>query len=242
MNGNCTNVGLSPRARGNPQSSCSDNSDTGSIPACAGEPHRISAAEDCMHRSIPACAGEPRGQLTHVSHVGVYPRVRGGTRFARLRSVPLRGLSPRARGNHAAVDASTNLRGSIPACAGEPPRMQKCALCGQVYPRVRGGTCPAIRPGCQMKGLSPRARGNLWRDYRQRHALRSIPACAGEPVLAERLHVKYGVYPRVRGGTASYSARLGTLRGLSPRARGNPIARARHRFRRRSIPACAGEP
>ena len=71
---------------------------------------------------------------------------------------------------------------------------------------------------------------------------RSIPACAGEPAAGADGGGPGGVYPRVCGGTpltAQYAAIAG---GLSPRVRGNPPRRRRCQQKRRSIPACAGEP
>ena len=51
-----------------------------------------------------------------------------------------------------------------------------------------------------------------------------------------------GVYPRVCGGTGDAFPGIADAAGLSPRVRGNPAPRRRPRRRRRSIPACAGEP
>ena len=51
-----------------------------------------------------------------------------------------------------------------------------------------------------------------------------------------------GVYPRVCGGTSiALTLKLITI-GLSPRVRGNRRYSHRHMSKRRSIPACAGEP
>ena len=50
------------------------------------------------------------------------------------------------------------------------------------------------------------------------------------------------VYPRVCGGTKSNPAPMRQSEGLSPRVRGNRGDELRGVFRRRSIPACAGEP
>ena len=92
--------------------------------------------------------------------------------------------------------------------------------------------------------------------------LRSIPACAGEPLSSMSKLTGRWVYPRVCGGTATEAAgeynhtgypRVGggtrpyrrlpcwTL-GLSPRVRGNRSVLVNHRVARGSIPACAGEP
>ena len=100
-------------------------------------------------------------------------------------------------------------------------------------------------------GLSPRVRGNPLSPRRRNAIYGSIPACAGEPVIIQRMSLSSAVYPRVCGGTvyprvcggthwpsSSFCAR----NGLSPRVRGNPRpARAAHPLRG-SIPACAGEP
>ena len=102
-------------------------------------------------------------------------------------------------------------------------------------------------------------------------ALRSIPACAGEPSRPWRTQTVPMVYPRVCGGTRSRCCPIpacagepapnhrvyprvcgGTppsaTMGLSPRVRGNPLKMLLPRLSPRvrgnhgSIPACAGEP
>ena len=71
---------------------------------------------------------------------------------------------------------------------------------------------------------------------------RSIPAWAGEPLTHHSGGTNYKVYPRVGGGTLCHSYRARTLRGLSPRGRGNPSAASDRWASVRSIPAWAGEP
>ena len=131
---------------------------------------------------------------------------------------------------------------SIPACAGEPRDIYFMSRCIQVYPRVRGGTTSSGRSRLTTRGLSPRARGNhiVWEITT--HYPRSIPACAGEPHCVIPLESVWRVYPRVRGGTLRPLTANTSSSGLSPRARGNRSRSARCRCRRRSIPACAGEP
>ena len=71
---------------------------------------------------------------------------------------------------------------------------------------------------------------------------RSIPAWAGEPHQVFGAAGHFGVYPRVGGGTFSFSLRRSAISGLSPRGRGN-LAFGLFRPRRAgSIPAWAGEP
>ena len=68
----------------------------------------------------------------------------------------------------------------------------------------------------------------------------SIPACAGEPRCAATEPICWRVYPRVCGGTVSWIMAPVPASGLSPRVRGGTIPACISR--RRSIPACAGEP
>ena len=131
--------GLSPRVRGNP---------------------RYSSRCGARLGSIPACAGEPRGQRCSSGGHRVYPRVCGGTVGNPSFGQTQQGLSPRVRGNLSFPPVTDRRRGSIPACAGEPPRLRLAATAFRVYPRVCGGTRFRVRSGPRVQGLSPRVRGN----------------------------------------------------------------------------------
>ncbi len=131
--------GLSPRGRGNRGPDSRVNVGTGSIPAWAGEP--------------PASGKGPmRGR--------VYPRVGGGTKSQRPSAMVVPGLSPRGRGNRGDDDQRSQIRGSIPAWAGEPGVTFPSCQRKWVYPRVGGGTAPARDTTTRSGGLSPRGRGN----------------------------------------------------------------------------------
>ena len=70
-----------------------------------------------------------------------------------------------------------------------------------VYPRVCGGT-----PGTDVEqlddgSLSPRVRGNRYKASYRPVRQKSIPACAGEPILARNNFTLAEVYPRVCRGT-----------------------------------------
>ena len=54
--------------------------------------------------------------------------------------------------------------------------------------------------------------------------------------------ILHWVYPRVCGGTLSATGGCMSIWGLSPRVRGNRLARHAINPPARSIPACAGEP
>ena len=172
--------GLSPRVRGNLGWAAMSREPSGSIPACAGEPAR-------------QCGKTPL--LT------VYPRVCGGTRFVHTEDEAEEGLSPRVRGNRAGRGTTVHRNRSIPACAGEPGRLNFHIAPDGVYPRVCGGTLPAPILGEVAQGLSPRVRGNLQMRRPRLRSQRSIPACAGEPGKRRACASASPVYPRVCGGT-----------------------------------------
>ena len=213
--------GLSPRVRGNRSGGSTRDSRTGSIPACAGEP----------------CYG-----TDETAKAMVYPRVCGGTPNSRRYTTTPVGLSPRVRGNRVAPAAADELRGSIPACAGEPISLRPKTSNTKVYPRVCGGTSAALRPYASERGLSPRVRGNPHHGQGQTVNVRSIPACAGEPQNRPPRLRGAPVYPRVCGGTVAGRSTAQLWMGLSPRVRGNPAHQNLHAGAERSIPACAGEP
>ena len=194
------------------------------------------------YRSIPACAGEPPPSSATQHHPEVYPRVCGGA----AASMPLRrdsnGLSPRVRGSHISIRRHRSTHRSIPACAGEPRRGRDRRAATWVYPRVCGGATRTRLVGWPGPGLSPRVRGSLLTPVEASSSLRSIPACAGEPM---RLFGSLGgawVYPRVCGGAPPASSVGIVEMGLSPRVRGSRDERRDSIDDPRSIPACAGEP
>ncbi len=166
----------------------------------------------------------------------------GGTRERWSAHHPLRGLSPRVRGNLASCGHRASASGSIPACAGEPGKLRASRLRQWVYPRVCGGTRWTDPALSHEQGLSPRVRGNRIGETTGYSGHRSIPACAGEPVSQILLARAVKVYPRVCGGTSLWARARTARRGLSPRVRGNHPRHPGQRPAIGSIPACAGEP
>ena len=259
--------GSIPACAGNRQVSEPANAPKGSIPACAGEPAKtkppyVLAVKEIptlsprvrgnppfprrrsrSARSIPACAGEPWAASSAPWPARVYPRVCGGTVKGPLARPFIRGLSPRVRGNLSIRSNAGRTRRSIPACAGEPLSNVAHRVAGGVYPRVCGGTEPGLQVLAQCLGLSPRVRGNPYRDGVSVAIRGSIPACAGEPdPAAGGLGQAMPVYPRVCGGTPYEVTEVDQVDGLSPRVRGNPKREAAQAPALGSIPACAGEP
>ena len=214
-------MGLSPRVRGNPG-------------------HGVCCRR--YYRSIPACAGEPVPAWPPQSRSGVYPRVCGGTDNRQFFHQPIHGLSPRVRGNHREELADLAIARSIPACAGEPPHTRRFCSMPTVYPRVCGGTAEGRHGLPLTQGLSPRVRGNQEPPLLRKSAVRSIPACAGEPPLSGSSLSFIRVYPRVCGGTLPWCGSSQPSNGLSPRVRGNQPGTLPNVNHAGSIPACAGEP
>ena len=214
-------VGLSPRSRGNPRPSCGH-----------GGPGR----------TIPALAGEPRPFTFVIGKTRDYPRARGGTRSSFTLGYRQPGLSPRSRGNLRLLEPNTDLRGTIPALAGEPVSVTKSGYQPRDYPRARGGTSSRFCPVRSRPGLSPRSRGNL--RHRSLASARSgtIPALAGEPHSFRRRALRSKDYPRARGGTVWSVGSLMKASGLSPRSRGNRNRSNLSKIRTGTIPALAGEP
>ena len=192
--------------------------------------------------SIPACAGEPRSRRSCRASGTVYPRVCGGTHVIKCRDCGRHGLSPRVRGNPDQGHGPPDGRRSIPACAGEPAFWRATGIAPAVYPRVCGGTGVLAHYLYPFQGLSPRVRGNLILQLSFLSPAGSIPACAGEPVVARDCRSPSWVYPRVCGGTQTRRWGCARLTGLSPRVRGNRGYQRVLGQRSRSIPACAGEP
>ena len=91
-------------------------------------------------------------------------------------------------------------------------------------------------------GLSPRVRGNRQAIFEMVSDEGSIPACAGEPRTRTTTSRAGGVYPRVCGGTTCPVRASISVRGLSPRVRGNRQSKRAGGGVSGSIPACAGEP
>ncbi len=192
--------------------------------------------------SIPACAGEPSRRSSRGPRSRVYPRVCGGTATSRDSRRRRSGLSPRVRGNRRSPPEADLAFGSIPACAGEPPRPPTPSSRNGVYPRVCGGTISASSSATRSTGLSPRVRGNRGAVVRPGRSRGSIPACAGEPGLSQPAALGFWVYPRVCGGTVSNYRSTYPIEGLSPRVRGNQARAWPRAGPGGSIPACAGEP
>ncbi len=166
----------------------------------------------------------------------------GATRRAHAGADSADGLSPRVRGNLDQHSADRPSLRPIPACAGQPGCGAWFRGFARAYPRVCGATVWSRYDGPSAGGLSPRVRGNLNERLVPRRHTGPIPACAGQPWFQLARQSRSGAYPRVCGATRGGTSAKCTVRGLSPRVRGNRGVRRRRPADVGPIPACAGQP
>ena len=220
---------------------CRSPSTAGPSPRVRGNPI-ITHEHSGMSGSIPACAGKPDTRNRCQSPDKVHPRVCGETLCFRDGPPKRPGPSPRVRGNRREEIRHAASGGSIPACAGKPPRASTAAATVRVHPRVCGETVSLIRVSVSESGPSPRVRGNPIPAPPARRRSGSIPACAGKPHRSGRYRGRRRVHPRVCGETFDPSAIWSSVAGPSPRVRGNLGLRHLGERAAGSIPACAGKP
>src|SRR5690606_5360377 len=102
---------------------------------------------------------------------------------------------------------------SIPACAGEPFCRALDLGPPKVDPRVCGGARKQKLEAVDRWGRSPRVRGSLALSLSFLRCSRSIPACAGEPLLNLKSSESETVDPRVCGGASLSFATITDSKG-----------------------------
>jgi hypothetical protein len=147
--------------------------------------------------------------------------VRGATIFSHTKPVARKGLSPRARGNPLHIGKRRIGRGPIPVCAGPTGTYWQQASEEADLSRVHGVIEGEYRDPTQNPGLSPQVRGNHCAWDRHVDDLRSIPACAGQPLCPEAIAPGLGAYPRVRGATNTMAPNGSDYRAYPCLRRGN---------------------
>ena len=128
----------------------------------------------------------------------------GGTPYLLTVCLPVKGLSPRGRGNLTPLICASPFAGLSPRGRGNLSQVAWLVRRQWgVYPRVGGGTRSGIGIGIGSlyHGLSPRGRGNHVGGVGGFVCAGSIPAWAGEPLEKAEVAKLNTVYPRVGGGT-----------------------------------------
>ena len=199
-------MGPSPRVRGKHARRLVGIPRGGSIPASAGETHRLRDAVLAGGVHPRECGGNAPSGRKWCSACGPSPRVRGKLGDAQAGaqgdgSIPASagetasalaaktrptGPSPRVRGKRNAFRDGRGDNGSIPASAGETRGTTDRSTLRRVHPRECGGNSGSVASRKSVQGPSPRVRGKPLRagDVQGRH--RSIPASAGETTWTRR--------------------------------------------------------
>ena len=150
-------------------------------------------------RFIPACAGNTSTPRPRSARRSVHPRVCGEHACPRRKCPTCTGSSPRVRGTRMRPCGARGYHRFIPACAGNTaaPHAPSDAL--PVHPRVCGEhELPHVAAHATI-GSSPRVRGTLLAQRRDRLAGRFIPACAGNTTPTPTPTTTKTVHPRVCG-------------------------------------------
>ena len=191
-------------------------------------------------RFIPARAGNAQdvGKLTPFGTV--HPRACGERDVIGVTSGIGHGSSPRVRGTRSSGHAYRRGRRFIPARAGNAGLLFRLLGCVAVHPRACGERLCVVGGGSRPCGSPPRVRGSPWsRDARCVQG-RFIPARAGNAWSAEFWTLTAPVHPRACGERGAGRCRCGRGCGSSPRVRGTPKCASYLLYRRRFIPARAG--
>ena len=166
--------------------------------------------------------------------------MRGKRTESRNAAIIAIGSSPRARETCRSGRFDGSCTRFIPACAGNVEWAIGARVGTAVHPRVRGKRSAAFAAGLGLPGSSPRARETCWFTNLERNSPRFIPACAGNVRHTCCVGVGQAVHPRVRGKRDLIYPIALPPPGSSPRARETCSCRLQTMFRRRFIPACAG--
>ena len=191
--------GSSPRVRGTHRGDDDDDGVRGIIPACAGNTIRRHAVAR-RRRDHPRVCGE------HV--IGGQYRSAG------------EGSSPRVRGTLRQFRDPIDVRGIIPACAGNTQSLLKMLPAIRDHPRVCGEHMVGYLAGTDATGSSPRVRGTRSAAIIGLFELGIIPACAGNTAAGSAGRSGVWDHPRVCGEHTMLKNLGLPLVGSSPRVRG----------------------
>ena len=189
---------------------------------------------------IPACAGNTTSRCKKMFLPRDHPRVCGEHMRYLFDPMNRQGSSPRVRGTPGFVDASLDVPGIIPACAGNTRSMAWTASRSRDHPRVCGEHTAHHTRTSDETGSSPRVRGTLALVQQRDLEHGIIPACAGNTMRLLISRARWRDHPRVCGEhDESTVEHLGPV-GSSPRVRGTRTNPEGHGLGTGIIPACAG--
>ena len=129
----------------------------------------------------------------------------------------------------------------IPARAGQTRASRSPPARHTDHPRACGANVSAGYGDVPPIGSSPRVRGKPRRDDGGNHAIRIIPARAGQTVYHVRPSISASDHPRACGANHDTMQSVSTSSGSSPRVRGKLGVPCVVYFTFRIIPARAGQ-
>ena len=169
---------------------------------------------------IPARAGNTGGARMRARREGAHPRSRGEHQKLVARLVGGSGSSPLARGTRGAQDAMLIRRGLIPARAGNTGNTRCLPAHMRAHPRSRGEHPSPLHSAAHTPGSSPLARGTPVEGWRALDADGLIPARAGNTIKESVAPRGTGAHPRSRGEHMRLNLTDTVNVGSSPLARG----------------------
>ena len=215
------------------------NASTGSSPRMRGTPGQYAVLGD-GRGIIPAYAGNTGRFLPRPHHRRDHPRVCGEHSKVLLIRSNCSGSSPRMRGTPFRYGLRVDLRGIIPAYAGNTMSLKKVSLRCWDHPRVCGEHHTLGTSGSQSQGSSPRMRGTLGFPVVFPCIFGIIPAYAGNTDHGTLYRVGAKDHPRVCGEHHDLRMVPETVTGSSPRMRGTRAERDLAELQGGIIPAYAG--
>ena len=193
-------------------------------------------------RIIPAHAGQtPRPRATPTARTD-HPRACGANSALRPSNILQSGSSPRMRGKPRLCTAAISVLRIIPAHAGQTCGGRRGPACSADHPRACGANLNAYSCVLAARGSSPRMRGKPHRATGPFHAVRIIPAHAGQTGERPSNARPLADHPRACGANLQLVEGFGgSFFGSSPRMRGKRQGSDGRRPETRIIPAHAGQ-
>ena len=191
----------------------------GSSPRMRGT-RSINNAAQHFYGIIPAYAGNTDQLASWSDAPRDHPRVCGEHLCRSCRSTLLRGSSPRMRGTLGQGAGGGDVRGIIPAYAGNTNHLLERWRVHRDHPRVCGEHRGERRFLGECRGSSPRMRGTLSGNIEEVGERGIIPAYAGNTPRHGSSPACRRDHPRVCGEHTALHQRCAGPLGSSPRMRG----------------------
>jgi len=150
-------------------------------------------------RFIPTCVGNIFCQSALKAHKPVHPHVCGEHTSFPVTLARFAGSSPRVWGTWPGYEKGFLRTGFIPTCVGNMDMIPKTSGNAPVHPHVCGEHCRRNCYGLAHSGSSPRVWGTSRAVGLQRLALRFIPTCVGNILIADFFLDILSVHPHVCG-------------------------------------------